>query len=125
LALWEAQPEAAGEWAVMGRRFGRHLQSYAGIFGIGQPVLWRCRGLLAWLERKEERAQQAWAKGLALAQQLGMRQEEGLAHYEMGRHGAAGHLEEAIAIFRETGASYYLAQASRVNSDQSSVTGDQ
>jgi tetratricopeptide (TPR) repeat protein len=125
LALWEAQPEAAGEWAVMGRRFGRHLQSYAGIFGIGQPVLWRCRGLLAWLERKEERAQQAWAKGLALAQQLGMRQEEGLAHYEMGRHGAAGHLEEAIAIFRETGASYYLAQASRVNSDQSSVTSDQ
>jgi tetratricopeptide (TPR) repeat protein len=119
--LWEA---GDGEVAATARRLGRQLQAYAKVFAIGQPAVWRYRGRAAWLEGKGEQAYQAWEKSLAAARRLGMRQEEGLAHYEMGRHRAAddperaNHLQQAITLFREIGANYYLAQASRVSSEQ-------
>lgn len=119
-ALWQARPDSNGELANTARRLCRQLHAYTKRFAIGEPALWRYQGLAAWLAGKRQQAYQAWEKSLLAAQRLGMRQEEAMAHYEIGRHqpadhpGRATHLQQAITIFRESGANYYLAQASKL-----------
>ncbi len=119
LALWEAshgQPPA--ERTVLAQR-ARHacqdLHRYAHVFPIGQPRAWLWQGLYEWLAGKPGKARKAWQQSLAAAERLAMPYEQGLAHYEIGRHARIPerqhHLACASAIFAQSGAADELARA--------------
>ena len=61
-------------------------------------------------------AHKAWHKSLAVAQRLAMPYEQGLAHYEIGRHLQPAdprrpvHLAQAQVIFGQLEARHYLAR---------------
>ncbi|MCI0455378.1 MAG: AAA family ATPase [Gemmataceae bacterium] len=114
LALWEAGDRPCAEPA---REACAALHRYASIFPIGRPRAWLCQGLADWLAGRPGRAHRAWRRSLEAARQLAMPYEEGLAHYEAGRHLPAAdpsrprHLEQACGIFARLGTPYELAQA--------------
>jgi flagellin-specific chaperone FliS len=71
------------------------------------------------LAGKPRKAYQDWLKCLACAEELSMPLEQGLAHYEIGRHlssnkkvkngwGRQEHLQRAIDIFSNLGANHDL-----------------
>jgi hypothetical protein len=72
------------------------------------------------LDDHPERANKHWRKGLAVAEEVGMRYELGRIHLEMGRHAAPDdpqreeHLGQASEIFSEIGANYYLERTREV-----------
>jgi hypothetical protein len=108
LTLWEVEYPEPGlpSWA---RRACAALQSYARVFPIGRPraLLWK--GTLAWLSGKRRRAHTAWQESVAAAESLQMPYDQGLAHFEIGRHLADGdgarlsHLEQARDLFGALG----------------------
>jgi class 3 adenylate cyclase/tetratricopeptide (TPR) repeat protein len=118
LALWKADrsnPHAStSEFKIpeSAKHACRALHRYARIFPIGQPRAWLCQGLYNWLSGKPSQAYKAWQKSLSLAEQLHMPYEQGLAHYEIGRHLEAEartrqtHLLQAYEIFDGLGATY-------------------
>jgi len=119
-----AYREAGGSFTEVLRRAGRgdyatsacrQLRRYTRVFLIGQPRRWVRQGTHAWLAHKPARAQRAWAKGLTAAQNLQMPYDEGLAHYEIGRHAPQAerhaHLQKAAEIFASLGARYDAEQA--------------
>ncbi len=115
LSLWEAgHPEPGLD--KLARKACKLARSFARVFPIGRPraLLWD--GLYAWLAGKPARAQEAWQESLAAARDLEMAYDEALAHYEIGRHAAAGdparaeHLARAGEIFERLGAAYDLAR---------------
>ncbi len=113
LGLWE---EGSSDIQAQARWVCRSLHAFARQFPIGQPSAWQYQGLYDWLDGKPDRARRAWRKSLALARKLEMKYTEGQAHYEIGRHAAAGperrfHLERAAEIFGQLGAAYDLALA--------------
>jgi tetratricopeptide (TPR) repeat protein len=81
------------------------------------PVAWartmNYQGVLEHLKGDADKAQAAWHHSLQHALTYRMPFEEGLAHYQIGRHDPqrAVHLDRAIEIFRDRKASYNLAQA--------------
>jgi class 3 adenylate cyclase/tetratricopeptide (TPR) repeat protein len=90
------------------------LHSFARIFPIGAPQAWLRQGQYDWLAEQPGLARAAWARSLAAARPLAMPYEQGLAHYEIGRH-AAGldrlqHLMQAADLFTSLGAAYDLAR---------------
>jgi tetratricopeptide (TPR) repeat protein len=95
-----------------------NLHQYARVFPIGQPRAWLWQGVYEWLSGHSRKAQQAWRKSLAAAQRLAMPYEQGLAHYEIGRHATAKerckHLAQACNIFAQVGATYDLLKAQGV-----------
>ncbi len=118
LAAWEASagslPEnrlplaRRAQWACDG------LAQYARLFPIGQPRMWLCRGLYAWLAGKPAQARRAWRKGLRSAMQLEMPFEEALLSYELGRHSTGiarrSHLRRAATLFARLNAVGELAR---------------
>jgi tetratricopeptide (TPR) repeat protein len=116
LALWEAgypQPDLDR----LARRACKLTRSFARVLPIGRPraLLWD--GLYAWLAGRPDRAHEAWQQSLAAAGRLEMPYDEGLAHYEIGRHLPAGdparaeHLARARELFERVGAAHDLARA--------------
>ena len=116
LRLWESGDASAAEYAT---RAVRQLRRYTRVFLIGQPRLWILQGTHDWLANKQKSARAAWTKGLAAAQKLKMPYDEGLAHYEIGRHATGEeqqtHLKRALEIFEALGARY---DAGRVESEK-------
>lgn len=100
------------------------LHRYAWSYPIGRPQTWLWRGLYHWLNGQPGRAQTTWQRALAEAQRLHMPYDQALAHYEIGRHLAAGdpnrqpHLSRAVAIFAGLEAGYDLARARTALDDQ-------
>jgi tetratricopeptide (TPR) repeat protein len=92
------------------------LRNFARLFPIGQPQAWLWKGLRDWLAGKPSRAHAAWQKSLARAERLEMPYEEGLAHFEIGRHLPANdprwrrHLLRADEIFSQLGAAHHQAR---------------
>jgi hypothetical protein len=83
---------------------------------VGQPRAWLYQGVFDWLAGKPRRAVRAWRQSLAAAERLDMPYEQGLAHYEIGRHAEPGaerqkHLDQACALLTRCGAVYDLARA--------------
>jgi tetratricopeptide (TPR) repeat protein len=109
LTLWEMDDETP-DGKKLAHRACKYLDRYARIFPIGRPRAWLRRGQYQWLSGKSARAHPLWRKSLAVAQELAMPYERGLAHYEIGRHLDPGdperrvHLERAIDLFRDLGA---------------------
>jgi class 3 adenylate cyclase/tetratricopeptide (TPR) repeat protein len=121
LALWEA---SNGQPSAERRRLKRAarpacaaLHAHARVFPSSQPRAWLWQGVYDWIAGKPSKAYKAWHKSLAAAERLGMPYEEGLAHYEIGRHLPAGdsarreHLTRACEIFTRLEATYDLARA--------------
>jgi tetratricopeptide (TPR) repeat protein len=105
IALWHAsrqhgsdeQPSlrAAAEQAM------RALRRYAKVFPVGQPRALLCEGLLAWVDERPMRARKAWRRSLAMAERLGMRYDEMLAHHQLGRYGDPSERDEHLARARQ------------------------
>jgi hypothetical protein len=95
----------------------RALHNFARAFPIGLPRAWIFQGLYDWHVGQTGKAQKAWQKGLAQAERLEMPYEEGLAHYEIGRHlpfddpAQEKHLTRACEIFVRLDARHDLKRA--------------
>ncbi len=121
LKLWEAATERPSgnhkELAKFARRACKILHKYARVFPIGRSRAWLWQGLFNWLSGKPGQAFKAWQKSLNQAQQLKMPFEEGLAHFEIGRHLPADNparqeqLDRAIQIFEQIEAANELERA--------------
>jgi tetratricopeptide (TPR) repeat protein len=109
LTLWEIGGQTP-DIAKLAHKACKNLERCAQIFPIGRPRAWLSRGRYLWLSGKRTKAHQFWRKSLAAAVQLAMPYEQGLAHYEIGRHLDAdvaesrAHLQQAIDIFSRLGA---------------------
>jgi len=99
------------------RRAIKALRGYTRVFPIGQPRSYLWQGVFQWLSGGSDSAQKLWLKGLVAAKALDMPYDEGLLHYEIGRHlpledpARSEHLSLACEIFERLEASYDLAQA--------------
>jgi tetratricopeptide (TPR) repeat protein len=115
LALWEraTSPEERVALGQSARRACRALRAYALFFPIARPHAHRFQGLCEALSGHPARAQRAFARSLAMAERLSMPIEQGLAHYEMGRHRVVGdparatHLDAARGIFDRLGRTHW------------------
>jgi class 3 adenylate cyclase/tetratricopeptide (TPR) repeat protein len=93
------------------------LRRYAAQFPIGLPRLHRYAGLLHWHEGKRTNAIRDWTESLAAAARLGMRYDEALAHFELGRHSSKSapereeHLRQARTMLEACSAHYDLSAA--------------
>jgi hypothetical protein len=108
LELWETSTNVAErqQLARVARQARVALRKAARVYQLAQPPVWLWQGLCDWLlARKPAKAHKAWRKSLAAAQRLDMAYEEGVAHYQIGRHLAARdparreHLQRAVEIF--------------------------
>ncbi len=92
------------------RRVCTMLGRYMGKTPVMQPRTWLWQGLYAWLSGEPQRAWSFWQRSLAAATRLGMPYDQGLAHYEMGRHSVGNerrrHIEQALRLFSDVGAVY-------------------
>ncbi|MGD2049005.1 MAG: adenylate/guanylate cyclase domain-containing protein, partial [Chloroflexota bacterium] len=124
LTLWERKKGEEKErvFQSSARQAVRDLRAFARVFPVARPRAWLQQGLYDWLDGKERKAYRAWRKSLACAEELDMPFEQGLAHYEIGRHlsagektkegwGARDHLQQACEIFAGLGTTYDLGQA--------------
>ena len=120
LTLWENASADRAPLASAARKACRALKRFARVFPIGEARAHLYQGWYEWLSGNRAKADKSWQRSLAAAERLAMPYEEGLAHYEIGRHrdGAARqhHLARAREIFAKLGASYDLSRA------QSAVT---
>jgi class 3 adenylate cyclase/tetratricopeptide (TPR) repeat protein len=114
LSLWErdlAPTDVRARTAEAMNRIGQ----YAGVFPVGRPRARTLEGRHEWLLGRRDAAFRSWRRALASAQDLSMIYEEGLAHYEIGRHldpddgSRVGHFDEARSIFSRLHASRALA----------------
>ena len=120
LALWEAggdqSPAEREALAKSARQACKTLREFARVFPVARPRAWLWQGLYDCLDGKLRRARKAWHKSLAEAVRLGMPYEQGLTHYEIGRHLATGdparqeHLGRAMEILWQIEAAYDLAR---------------
>ncbi|MEP7286085.1 MAG: protein kinase [Chloroflexota bacterium] len=98
-------------------QMSRALHNFALIFPVAQPYAWRVQGVYSWLAGNLPKAHKAWAKALHHAQRLNIPYEEGLTHYEIGRHldlqdaARQSHLTAACEIFQRLGVTDDLARA--------------
>jgi len=123
LRLWEetfnnAQPATErATLAKLARQACKNCQAYKRVFPIGQPRAWLYQGQYDWLAGKQRKAHKAWRKSLEAAQRLAMPYEQGLTHYQIGRHLPAdhtarqAHLSRAVELFTKLEATYYLERA--------------
>jgi tetratricopeptide (TPR) repeat protein len=127
LRLWENEPDriAQQKLRISARHTCHILEEFTNVFPSGKPRAFLYRGLLDWLEGNRRKAYRAWHKSLSIGERLDSLFDQGLAHYEIGRHlppgefsssGKAGiqHLEQAREIFLKIGATYYLDQVDLV-----------
>jgi class 3 adenylate cyclase/tetratricopeptide (TPR) repeat protein len=114
LSLWErglGPSDVRDRAAVAVDRVGQ----YAGVFPVGRPRARTLQGRHEWLLGKPDAAFKSWQRALASAQELSMVYEEGLVHYEIGRHldpsdgSRVDHFDEARSIFSRINASQALA----------------
>jgi eukaryotic-like serine/threonine-protein kinase len=119
LMLWEEQAPVASEQDIRAaaRATCKILNRWARSFPVGRPASNCNQGLFYWLDGQPDKARAAWGKSLAYAQKLAMPLDEGIAHYEIGRHmdvsdpKRAEHLERAVEIFEQRDARYYTWKA--------------
>jgi hypothetical protein len=96
------------------------MEAFAKVFPVGRPRAALLRGRHQWLLGRKADAFRSWRAGLAKAQELSMSYEEGLAHYELGRHLEPGddarvsHLGAAREIFGRLGVPQALAAVAAV-----------
>lgn len=132
LELWETSPDGTerDHLARVANQARLALRKAARVYQLAQPHVWLWQGLCDWLlARKPAKAHKAWRKSLAAAQRLDMAYEEGVAHYQIGRHLAARdparreHLQRAAEIFAQLDAVRDRARAETALADAGGMTG--
>ncbi len=130
LRLWEEQPAVVSvhEMKDSARQACRFFDEFANIHPCGKPRALLYRGFCDWLEGNGEKAQRAWEQSLKIGEKFGSPFEQGLIHYEIGRHLSPGevskqewsgiqHLQRAIEIFTSLEATYYLERVNHALAD--------
>jgi class 3 adenylate cyclase/tetratricopeptide (TPR) repeat protein len=119
LSLWEvAGANVDSQIIRASRQSCRILHQFGRPYLLGRPRAWLFQGICDWLSGHPAKARQAWRKSLDWARRLSMPYDEGLAHYEIGRHWPPGsaareqHLTSARAIFERLQAEYDLNRLS-------------
>jgi tetratricopeptide (TPR) repeat protein len=90
----------------------KQFVSYARIFPIGKPMVYRFEGIYYWIANKHKKAINSWMRSLSAAERLEMPYEIGLAHFELGSHefgkeiDQSKHLELAKLKFDQLGVRY-------------------
>jgi class 3 adenylate cyclase/tetratricopeptide (TPR) repeat protein len=116
LALWESDhplPELPGRAAQAVAR----VRGYGAVFPIGRPRAATLEGRRRWLAGDRAGAVRSWQHAVDLATDLAMDYEQGLAHFELGRHEEPGsadratHLTAAINLFERLEAGRALQSA--------------
>ncbi|SEL19217.1 serine/threonine protein kinase [Stigmatella aurantiaca] len=112
--LWEQAAAASSpdqEALAQGARATRRsLDTFSQTFPFALAAAWLCRGMEAFLSGNPSEAHQAWEEALAAARRFSTPYEEGLAHFELGRHlppqeaARRHHLLQAREIFSVLGA---------------------
>jgi len=121
LYLWNLEAGRSNRSGLQAsaRRACKDLQDLARIFPVAKPQAWLNQGLYDWLSGKPGKAYSAWQKSLDYARNLDLVYQQGLVHYEIGRHLSAGehtddgwggreHLLCASEIFTDLDAAYDL-----------------
>ncbi len=127
MGLWRAQmkgqydaPSGTVHFKKLAAKACRSLHGYARIFPIAKPRAWLWQGAYYWLARKPGKAHGAWQKSLNHARRLDMPYDQGLAHYEIGRHlpmddGERNeHLRQALRIYSQLGTVWDLERVQQV-----------
>ncbi|MCP5098783.1 MAG: AAA family ATPase [Chloroflexi bacterium] len=123
LALWEAaiaDGADTSELRPIAEKATKAMARFARLHPIGRPRRWLYTGWTHWLAGSPRRAQRAWRKALKLAQNMSMTYEEGLVHYEIGRHlktthpKRATHLRAAKSIFERLNAAHNLKMVAEI-----------
>ncbi len=120
LAIWERDGERVDSAIVKKARSGcRSLARFTFIFPIGRPRSALYWGWYHWLSGRKLVARYYWRRALSEAKALEMAYDEGLAHFELGRHLTAEeernyHLRQAEMIFERLGASYDLKRCRKI-----------
>ncbi len=92
------------------------LHKFSRVFPIGLPRELMYSGTRSWLDGEKDKAYQTWKKSLDEAIQRKMPYDQGMIHFEIGRHLEAGdptrkvHLDRALEIFGELKAGADLAR---------------
>jgi tetratricopeptide (TPR) repeat protein len=87
----------------------KRLGQFALVYQVGNPSLYRLRGIQFYLAGRTTQAWAAWERGFRWANRLGTKYEQGLILYEMGWHTPLGdskrteRLNDAYRIFEKTG----------------------
>lgn len=119
LDLWERK-DTATNLPKRAEQAIKALGKYARVFPIGKPRYHLCKGRYAWLRNEPEKAFKSWNTSLALASNLEMPFEQGLAHFEIARHSPPGdakrqqHRDRTIELFTRVGAAYDLERAEKI-----------
>ncbi|MEI7556465.1 adenylate/guanylate cyclase domain-containing protein [Candidatus Chlorohelix sp.] len=124
LGLWESESStraakefrfSLGEIHDSTLKACKAMDKYARIFPIGLPRATLYRGLYYWLSGNTDKAHKLWISSLRHALRLGMPYEQGLAHFEIGRHSYGEerktHLNCAIEIFEHLNIPFDLERA--------------
>jgi eukaryotic-like serine/threonine-protein kinase len=120
LDLWETGQPVRDVEARAADALSR-LKQFAGVFPIGRPRSATLEGRRHWQLGRRDAALRSWQQAIGHAEGLSMAYEQGIAHYEIGRHldlgdGTRGaHLEQAREIFRRLEASPALAAVEAVS----------
>jgi tetratricopeptide (TPR) repeat protein len=120
LTIMETMPDDSQKLKRYAHVIVKTMNRFAGAFVICRPRATLWHGTFDWLDGKTTRAHKGWHKSLVAARQLGMPFEEGLAHFEIGRHLADTdpkrlvHLTAAVDIFRRLKTLYNFNRAQRL-----------
>jgi class 3 adenylate cyclase len=116
LTLWEKAEASSSQdqLASFARQALKPVRQMGRTFPVIAPRAWLQQGRYDWLLGNHSKAQKAWRKSIELARELSMPHEEGLSHYEYGRHlppgdpGRDKRLTRALELFSRVGANYYV-----------------
>jgi len=110
LRLWETEPWNS-KYQASAELVCQCFWRYARIFPIGQAPAWIFQGVAHWLAGRPTKAQPAWRKGLAFAQQLHMPYQEARALWWLGKAFNQKELiEQAGEIFERLGAKWDVGE---------------
>ena len=111
LTLWETRSPVQNIQEIA-KEACEVLAKYANTFPIGKPRFLLWQGVYHWLNHNQSKANKLWQKGLVAAETLNMPYDQGLIHFEIGRHlnmddpNRLHHLNKALEIFSQLGANY-------------------
>jgi eukaryotic-like serine/threonine-protein kinase len=119
IELWENQKNSV-QLEKQAALACKLLRQFAGIYPMATACATLYDGRYQWLKGDTSKALRLWEKSLDTARKMHMPYDEGLAHYEIGRHMDAKdpqrnvHLADALKIFEQLGAQYDVERVREV-----------
>jgi tetratricopeptide (TPR) repeat protein len=119
--LWEqtSQPQ----FPIITKALCKRYKQYTRIFPFALPTYYRLNGWREWLNGRSSAAHKSWQAALSEAQRLQMPYEEGMAHFEIGRHLPATdpqrhhHFTQAQRILTQLEATHDLVRLRQISTE--------